>query len=308
MKTISLERWMFLLWCLLNLVMAGAALIFLSPHFAQKTRQVLTDLSTFTGLQSLACISPLVTAFLIIYCHRADCRRNGRGLQARLRRIRGPRYVTDATFVSAAITKQSVIVAISIGTLLIVASEAKVAQKAFTHLVSAAAIVGLACSVVCTLVSMLCYDYAIRFKWRPDFREDLVRKGLDIEVWGWYLLTLSFVLSMGLLSVILSIVVNFLYGSLLLYYYFPSNFYGRKEKLWNVADAFITRHELSLEIASIHRASVRGTPPNQNEEIWNIEVFAPSSTALRRVAINEHASEDALYSLLAAEWLPGKAS
>lgn len=282
----------YLSWSLFSLFMAVVALTDRAPLLREQAALLLQNVSAFTVLQWLAFIAPLVTALLIVLCHYADCRGNGPGIQARLRRIRGAKYTTDATFVSAAITKQSVIVAISIGTLLMVASLAGDAPAGFQKIASSVAIVGLACSIVLTLVSILCYDYSIRYKWHHHFREHLVRKGLKIEVLGWYVLTLSFVLAMSLLSIALSLAVNFLYGSLLLYYYFPAKFYDRKEDLWNRVDAFIRKNELRLETVSLHR--VNESSADRDKNLWDLEVVSPSSPALTLFTIKEQFCDDDL--------------
>jgi hypothetical protein len=115
---------------------------------------------------------------------------------------------------------------------------------------------------------MLCYDYAARFNWRRDFREDLLRRGLVIDSWGWYLLTIFLVLSVALLSPTLSLILNFIYGTLLLYYYYTGEYFHEKEELWTSFEKVIKDRKLQFKVEVVRRADV----PARRKGHWHVEM------------------------------------
>lgn len=293
-------------WLLTNLTAFLLVVVYLRAHLVLRIDSLLDLTGQLTLFQWIGLLAPGLTAIFIFVCHRQDCAKDGPGLQARFRRIRGPKYTTEISFVSAAITKQSVLVAIAIGAILMVASREPGAP--FGRIVSGLAIFGLACSVVCTLVSILCYDYAVRFNWTIHYREDLLRKALLIEVWGWYLLTLSFILAIELVSISLGLTINLIYGLLLLFYYFPGRYYLAKERFWCGTDEYLKKKKLPMVVTSVRRAGHpsrdHGSVPWKGYE-WEISAsyFPPEEgKELERVSVKEDIADEDLQCELAKRW------
>jgi hypothetical protein len=287
------------LWRSINLLVMIVVLSFLRPS-AKTIAIIYGNLKNLNPLQGVGLLAPFVTALIIFYCHHDDCSREGWALKARFRRLRERRYNSDISLISAIITKQSVIAAIAIGALLLVSTSIQQANF-YMRLVARISTIGLSCSIVCTLVSILCYDYAARFNWRQDFREDLLRRGLIVEMIGWYLLTLSFVLAIGSFSVVLSLALNFIYGSLLLFYYYTSDSFRTKERLWTVSDEFLRANKPTLIVAAVHRARDCSEDPEFESgagDLWHIELAAASPLSLKvplvRAAVEKRVSDEGL--------------
>ena len=78
-------------------------------------------------------------------------------------------------------------------------------------------------------VSVLSYDYANRFKLCEEERYELIRKGLRLDVYAWYILLASFIVSMATQHILTSIAMSIATAFLIRWYYFlvPREFSSR---------------------------------------------------------------------------------
>jgi hypothetical protein len=119
-----------------------------------------------------------------------------------------------------------------------------------------------------------------------------------IEILGWYLLTLSFVWALSLLSLFLSLALNFIYGSLLLLYYYTNDHFRTKERFWTATDEFLSDNGLSFAVVSVHRArDCSQGSEHAAKDLWHIELAKgpsiPSSKApVARAAVEKQISHD----------------
>ena len=113
--------------------------------------------------------------------------------------------------------------------------------KRFDYIVAYISTIGFSFSIILLLVSMTCYDYSTRFRWKSTaYQAKLVGKGLRLDIISWYLLLDSLLISLNRFSPALSLLSSILAGFLLWYYYFLSDrtkrpMGGLKEEMAEVA-------------------------------------------------------------------------
>ena len=179
--------------------------------------------SPFSAVEWVALISPGLAILMAAFAHWRDDRKKGRGVKDIITRTVGKfPYNLDADVISASMTKQSVLAAIAAALVAVIqlynpSDSRKVMYQEFVKTIST---IGFAVAILLLLVSMVCYDYAGRFRWPTFYKAQLVRKALLLDVWSWYLLLASFVLTLALVRPWLSILTSITAGFLMWWYYF----------------------------------------------------------------------------------------
>jgi hypothetical protein len=178
-----------------------------------------------TAREWVVLITPIVGALIATATHNADSYWKGGGIRHRVKQISGGHYLVQADVAAATITKQSVLAAIA-AILLSIVQTARVAGShpgaavGFPALAAELSTVGFLTSIVLLLVSMKCYDYANRFNLQREHKEVLLKKGLRLDIYSWYLLLYSFGMAAAIISETLSVVLTIVIGILLWWYYF----------------------------------------------------------------------------------------
>jgi catechol 2,3-dioxygenase-like lactoylglutathione lyase family enzyme len=176
--------------------------------------------SAFTAAEWVALITPAIALFTAWFAHRRDDKSGGRGIKDIITRVVGTNpYNLDTDVIAASMTKQSVLVAIA-AALLAVIQTFDPKKKIYAELLKYLASCGFAFAILFLLVSMVCYDYASRFRWPVYYKAQLVRKALMLDVLSWYFLLTSFVLTIALISPRLSVLTCITAGFLMWWYYF----------------------------------------------------------------------------------------
>jgi catechol 2,3-dioxygenase-like lactoylglutathione lyase family enzyme len=179
--------------------------------------------SLFSGVEFVALITPGLAILMAAFAHWRDDRKKGRGVKDIITRTVGKfPYSLDADVISASMTKQSVLAAIAAALVaLIQLYNPNDSRKVmYQEVVKTISTIGFAFAILLLLVSMVCYDYAGRFRWPPFYKAQLVHKALVLDVWSWYLLLASFVLTLALVQPWLSILTSITAGFLMWWYYF----------------------------------------------------------------------------------------
>lgn len=173
----------------------------------------------FSARQWMSLITPAAALTLASIAHVADgwCKK-GQGIRNITRRMGGVTYNLETDVIGASMTKQSILAAIA--SILIVIIQAAPKTTPYLRLVWVLSTCGFVVSIVLLLVSMLCYDYASRFNWNSFYKADLVGKALRFDIWSWYALLTSLVLSIALISTRLSVASGIFAGILMWWYYF----------------------------------------------------------------------------------------
>ncbi|MDQ3802656.1 MAG: VOC family protein [Acidobacteriota bacterium] len=177
----------------------------------------------FTVPEWVALSTPLLALLMALGAHWGDARSNGRG-----RGIKDVINVTvgkhpynlEADVISASMTKQSVLVAIAAALAAVIQLYQPREEVAFIKLVKILSTSGFAFAILFLLVSMVCYDYASRFRWPTFYKAQLVRKALWLDVLSWYFLLTSFILTIALINPRLSVLMSITAGFLMWWYYF----------------------------------------------------------------------------------------
>lgn len=223
-------------WTLRPLIVAGLGLILVSLFLGQdgmrfaptttieRLGEHLRDLKL---AELIALITPVVALLTAWFAHYGDERYGGRGIKHVVKKMRIPKgsYNLETEAITGSMTKQSVLAAIA--SILIALVQQYPNQTTFGVLIKFLTTCGFGFTILFLLVSMVCYDYASRFRWKEVHKAQLVRKALLLDVWSWYFLLTSFVLSLALISARLSVVTCVLAGILMWWYYF---FPGRRSK------------------------------------------------------------------------------
>ena len=193
--------------------------------------------SPFSAVQWVALITPGIAILMAAFAHWRDHWSQGRGVKDIITRTVGKNpYSLDADVISSSMTKQSVLVAIAAALVAVIqlynpVSDVPPANPTlgttldsgkvmYRETVKTISTIGFAFAILLLLVSMVCYDYAGRFRWPTFYKAQLVRKALLLDVWSWYLLLASFVLTLALARPWLSILTCITAGLLMWWYYF----------------------------------------------------------------------------------------
>jgi hypothetical protein len=182
----------------------------------------------FKLAELIALITPAVALLTAWFAHYGDERYGGRGIKHVVKNIKKMgegSYNLDTEAITGSMTKQSVLAAIA--SILVALVQQYPNKTSFGILIKFLTTSGFGFTILFLLVSMVCYDYASRFRWRPFHKAQLVRKALLLDVWSWYFLLTSFVLSLALISARLSVATCVIAGILMWWYYF---FPGRRSK------------------------------------------------------------------------------
>jgi hypothetical protein len=193
--------------------------------------------SEFTLTQWLVFITPALALLTAWLAHHYDVspehegakntlfKVGGGGIKDAILRIeKGKRYNLKTDVIAASMTKQSILAAISAGLIVFIQPSGGQLQAAdeslFKYCARGLATGGFAFAILLLLISMVCYDYASRFNWPNEYKSQLVRKALLLDVLSWYFLLTSFTLSIALISPRLSVLTCALSGFLMWWYYF----------------------------------------------------------------------------------------
>ena len=196
-------------------------------------------LSEINTRQWIYLSAPLITFLSTVITHSLDDKKGGGGIRHRAAEINGI-YNLDAQVISATMTKQSVLAAIASILIIVVQGARGLLQPGappphFSILVERVATVGFLIAILLILLSVKTYDYANRFKWENHqsyqreeegeysyYRVRLVGKALQLDIYSYYFLLFSFVLSTALIKDWLPIFASIACGVLLwLCYFFP---------------------------------------------------------------------------------------
>jgi hypothetical protein len=184
-------------------------------------------------LEYFALGSPLITAILGYFTHRLDKKHNGGGIAHRFKEIKSRlndnehSFCSGASVVSASMTKQSVLAAVAAGILVVIIQSmqpdaiSKIYKVNYNKLTAFASAVCLSFALLCNLVSLVCYDYSIRFNWKDDnLKINLVRKALHFDISSFYLLSFGIIFAALFFNILLGLILNYFYALFLLRYYF----------------------------------------------------------------------------------------
>ena len=175
-------------------------------------------LNGFSARQWVSLITPAAALILAYIAHLSDGKNQGRGIRDITQRMGGTAYNLETDVIAASMTKQSVLAAIA--SILIVIIQAAPKTTDYLRLVWLLSTCGFVLSILLLLISMVCYDYASRFNWNSFYKAELVGKALRFDIWSWYFLLTSLVLSIALISPRLSVVSGIFAGILMWWYYF----------------------------------------------------------------------------------------
>ena len=217
-------------WTLRTLIVAGSGLIFAALFLGQQgmgfpttaVKRAYEQLRGFKLAEVIALITPVIALSTAWLAHYEDERYGGRGIKHIVKKMGRP-YSLKTDVIAGSMTKQSVLAAIA--SILVALVQQYPNETAFGILIKFLTTCGFGFTILFLLVSMVCYDYASRFEWKAHHQAQLVRKALLLDVWSWYFLLTSFVLSLALISARLSVVTCVLAGVLMWWYYF---FPGRR--------------------------------------------------------------------------------
>jgi uncharacterized membrane protein len=222
-------------WTLRALIVAGFALLFVSYflgkdgirfEIATTIKPLYQQLRGFKLAEIIALITPVVALLTAWFAHYGDERYGGRGIKHVVKQMGQGSYNLETEVIAGSMTKQSVLAAIA--SILVALIQQYQTQTTFGNLIKFLTTCGFGFTILFLLVSMVCYDYASRFQWRPHHKAQLVRKALLLDVWSWYFLLTSFVLSLALINARLSVATCVSAGLLMWWYYF---FPGRRRFL-----------------------------------------------------------------------------
>jgi hypothetical protein len=177
--------------------------------------------SSFTTPEWVALITPGLAILMALFAHWRDEASHGQGVKDIIKRVVGKNpYNLEADVMSASMTKQSVLVAIAAALMAVIQLYPKAPATEYWTLVKELSTFGFAFAILFLLVSMVCYDYASRFRWPTVYKAQLVHKALLLDVLSWYFLLTSFILTIALISPRLSILMSIVSGVLMWWYYF----------------------------------------------------------------------------------------
>jgi hypothetical protein len=175
--------------------------------------------SAFTLTEWVAVVTPALALLLAWFAHHRDERHRGKGIKdIILREVGKEPYLLKTEVIAASMTKQSVLAAIAAVSLALIQQVPR--PDLFGRVVWFLSTCGFAFAILFLLVSMVCYDYACRFHWPRFYRAGLVQKALVLDVYSWYFLLTSFLLSIVLINPRLSVITSVVAGVLMWWYYF----------------------------------------------------------------------------------------
>lgn len=240
----------------LNLVLIFAAFWWgeiLSDERLQRAIPILKtwrDRSPFTTPQWVALITPGLIILMAAIAHWRDGAAVGRGVKDIITRTIGRNpYNLETDVISASMTKQSVLAAIAAALIAVIQIYPGSSESDYLTLVKKFATFGFAFAILFLLVSMVCYDYASRFRWPTFYKAQLVRKALLLDVWSWYLLLASFVFTLALVSPRLSVLTSIVAGVLMWwYYFFPRGGLGDTLGIRGIANQMIKVGDLDKSV------------------------------------------------------------
>lgn len=160
--------------------------------------------------------------------HYLDRRYGGGGIKDRIGRLTKPHSKLASGNIAATMTKQSILAAIA-AIFLTEGEGGSLASQSYPEFATALSRLGFSVALLLLTVSVLAYDYANRFRLCREECYELVRKGLELDVFAWYILLASFIVSMAAQHPERSIVISIATGFLVRWYYFlsPREFGGR---------------------------------------------------------------------------------
>lgn len=181
----------------------------------------------FSAREWVSLLTPIVAYFLAQIFHLLDERFEGGGIRSRIcavKRASRHTYDLNPSVIATTMTKQSVLTAIAAILLAVLQGyqqgAAPRATDEFSQFAARLSMIGFLVSILLLLVSMKCYDYACRFNLDRIYRAELVSKGLTLDIWSWYLLLFSLTVGVASINTTVSIVISFVAGYLLWWYYF----------------------------------------------------------------------------------------
>jgi hypothetical protein len=187
------------------------------------------ELYPFNAREWVALLTPIAAYFLAQIFHVLDERFRGGGIRNRVhdvKRANSYTYDLNPSAIAATMTKQSVLTAIAAILLAVLQGYRQGGNpdlgttREFSFFAARLSMFGFLVSIVLLLVSMKCYDYACRFNLVNMYRAELVSKGLTLDIWSWYLLLFSLTIGVASLNPTVSIMMSFVAGYLLWWYYF----------------------------------------------------------------------------------------
>lgn len=188
------------------------------------------EIIPFSVRELVSLATPIVAWVLAMIFHVLDKRFRGGGIKDRVdivTKLTGRSYDLTPGAIAATMTKQSVLIAIAAILLGVVQAYHRgsgdavvIRESEFKIFSSRASMLGFLLSIVLLLVSLKCYDYACRFNLKDLYKAELIKKGLVLDIWSWYLILFSLVIGVASLSTTVSIAVSFVVGYLLWWYYF----------------------------------------------------------------------------------------
>jgi hypothetical protein len=220
---------------------------------------------------------PLLNVICVVRCHYLDRREKCSGLEGRRIKLQPPKYNISDVVTSSAITKQSILAALAIGGLVLIDQEEKAGT--FENVMGFAAATGLTFTVICTLVSIACYNQVLRFNWKQDTKKDLLHRGYWIETLGWYSLALSIACCISIFNKTLSILIGLAYGPLLLYYYFAAPNTESREKIRDAIGEILDSDFVVYSLNSM--------PPDKREDLIEDSGFDLDSSLLIQIKHRE---------------------
>lgn len=191
-----------------------------------------SGVGNFSYPELVALITPGIAILMAMLAHLLDLFGKGRGIKDVIRRTVGKYpYNLEVEVTSASMTKQSVLVAIAAALAAVIQlyrpGQGQMlgpghveAETSYIILVRGLSTFGFAFAILFLLVSMVCYDYASRFRWPTSYKAQLVKRALRLDVVAWYFLLASFILTIALISPRLSVLASITAGLLMWGYYF----------------------------------------------------------------------------------------
>lgn len=176
--------------------------------------------SEWSAVAVLALILPcLVLPGLAFIFHYLDWLYGGGGIKDRLGRVPRPHSRLTSEVIAATMTKQSILAAIA-AIFLAGQDVGSLASQSYPEFTAALSRLGFSVALLLLTVSVLSYDYANRFELCREECYELVRKGLRLDIFAWYILLASFIVSMAARHIITSIIISIATGFLVRWYYF----------------------------------------------------------------------------------------
>lgn len=156
------------------LLVVGAGLVFASLFFGEDGLKSAFQLGVFGRLLTqargfkldewISLITPAVALSTAWFAHYGDETYEGRGIKDIVRKMGKTSYNLETDVITGSMTKQSVLAAIA--SILVAVVQQYPNQSNFGALIKFLATCGFGFTILFLLVSMACYDYASRFRWK----------------------------------------------------------------------------------------------------------------------------------------------